>query len=68
LISKIARGWINEDVKQLDAPVLNMSNVRARDGHGTIGRTRSPEQSCGAIVANSTSGHGEDEIRRQAME
>src|ERR1700675_1394693 len=46
-----ARDRINENVKELDAPVLNMGEVRTRDGYGAIGRARPPEESCGAVVA-----------------
>jgi hypothetical protein len=34
--------WINEDVEQLDTPVLNMGDVSPRHGHGAISRTRAP--------------------------
>src|SRR5260221_11635393 len=43
--------WINEDVEQLDTPVLNMGDVSPRRGHGAIRRTRAPEQPRGAVVA-----------------
>jgi hypothetical protein len=68
IVSKSPRDWINENVKQLDAPVLNMGDVRTRDGHRAIGRARPPEESRGAVVAHSMPGRGEDEIWRQAEE
>ena len=64
IVSKSPRDWINENVKQLDAPVLNMGDVRTRDGHRAMGRARPPEESCSAIVAHSMPGRGEDEIWR----
>ncbi len=66
IVSKSARDWINENVKQLDAPVLNMGDVRTRDGHRAMGRARPPEESRGAVVPHSMPGRGEDEIWRQA--
>src|SRR5260370_25309669 len=66
IVSKSPRDWINENVKQLDAPVLNMGDVRTRDGHSATGRARPPEESRGAVVAHSMPGRGEDEIWRQA--
>ena len=40
-------GRINENVKALDASVLNMGKVGTRDGHGAIERTRPPEEFAG---------------------
>ena len=58
------RDWIDENVKQLDPPALDMRDVRAGDGHGAIGRARSPEKSCGAVVAHGVSGRGKDKLGR----
>jgi len=54
--------WINEDVEQLDAPVLDMGDVRPGDGSRPIGRTRLPEKSRGAIVPHGVSDRGEDKL------
>src|SRR5882757_8862602 len=62
VIYKLPRDWINENVEQLDAPVLDMGDVRACDGRGAIGRTRPPEKSCGAIVAHSASDGDKDKV------
>ena len=60
--------WINEDVEQLDTPVLNMGDVSPSHGHGAINRACAPEESRSAVVAHSVSGRGEHEIRRQPEE
>src|SRR3979409_2500375 len=58
---RLVRAWINEHVKQLDTPVLDVGDVRTGDGGRPAGWTRLPEQPGGAIVAHGVSHRGEDE-------
>ena len=62
------RGWVNENVKALDASVLNMGDICTCDSCGATGRTGPPKESCDAIMAHSMSGRAQDEIGRQSDE
>ncbi len=54
--------WIDEDVQQLDAAILDMGNVNPCHGHWAIRRTCAPEQPRGAVVANRVSGRGKGKV------
>src|SRR5271170_8022375 len=63
-----ARGWINEDVQELDASILNMGDVSTCDGCRAMRSPGPPEKSSDSVVAHSMPDRAKDEVGWKTVE
>src|ERR1700688_45380 len=60
--------WIKEDVEGMDAVALEMRDIRAGDGYGTIWRSGLPAQPSDTVMTDCGTNRFKDEVWRQVRQ